>query len=113
VFGGARRSILLSRIFADLEHGTVAGDVNADGSRTLTIGLPAAQTVELMGDFTDWRPVPMTRALNGTWVARVALSPGSHRVNVRMDAGPWRTPPGLPVAPDDFGGLVGLLVIHQ
>ncbi len=92
--------------------GTVISDLHADGSRTMSITLPAGQTVEIMGDFTDWRPVAMMRAPNGGWSVRVVLAPGSHRVNIRVDAGPWRVPPDLPVAPDDFGGLVGLLVIR-
>jgi hypothetical protein len=31
---------------------------------------------------------------------------------MRVDAGPWQAPPGLPKAQDDFGGEVGLLVVR-
>ncbi|HXC26084.1 MAG TPA: glycogen-binding domain-containing protein, partial [Gemmatimonadaceae bacterium] len=112
MLGTLHRTTPLARMIAALNHVSVAGDMNADGSRTVTIVLPTAHTVDLMGDFTAWRPIAMTRAPNGVWVTRVALSPGSHAMNIRVDGSSWRAPPGLPVAPDDFGGVVGLLVIH-
>ena len=92
--------------------GTAVSDVHPDGTRTLVLTLPDAHTVEIMGDFTDWRPVAMTRAPDGQWYTRAVLSSGAHRVNIRADGGEWRVPPGLPTTPDDFGGVVGVLVIH-
>jgi hypothetical protein len=79
--------------------------------------------VELMADFTDWVPVPLVRLPRGTaggrardaadlWAAELVIAPGVHRVNVRVDGGPWRPPPGLSVVRDEFGGEVGLLVVR-
>jgi hypothetical protein len=110
--GGVRRSTSPSRMLSAIEHNAAVSDLNPDGSRTLTLALPAAKTVELMGDFTAWRPVAMTRTSNGGWSTSVVLPQGSHRMDVRVDGGPWRAPPGLPDATDDFGGLVGVLVIR-
>jgi len=39
------------------------------------------------------------------------LERGTHQFNVRVDGGSWGVPPGIGTAPDDFGGVVGLLVI--
>jgi hypothetical protein len=87
-------------------------DVLPDGTRTLQIRVPDARAVELMGDFTDWTPVAMARTSADTWTYNVFIGPGVHRLNVRIDGGPWIAPPGLTAARDDFGGEVGLLVVQ-
>ena len=81
-----------------------------DGVRLL---MPAigATLVELMGDFTQWEPVSMLVQPDGWWVLSRALPPGLYRVNVRVDGGPWRVPPGLPSEDDGLGGRSGLLLI--
>jgi hypothetical protein len=68
--------------------------------------------VELMADFTDWTPVPFAERADGVWELALFISPGVHRVNVRVDGGPWQVPPGLTAARDEFGGEVGLLVVQ-
>lgn len=102
---------------------------NGDGARVLHLRVPGAHRVELMADFTDWMPVPLVRLdhkasgkkggrkRNGpqhddVWSVALVIAPGVHRVNVRVDGGPWRPPPGLSVARDEFGGEVGLLVVQ-
>jgi hypothetical protein len=47
-----------------------------------------------------------------TWTYNVFIGPGVHRINIRIDGGPWVAPPGLTVVRDDFGGAVGLLVVQ-
>jgi hypothetical protein len=42
----------------------------------------------------------------------LVIAPGVHRVNIRVDGGAWRPPPGLSVVRDEFGGEVGLLVVR-
>ena len=81
------------------------------GMQLLRVVAPRAQVVELMGDFTDWRPVSLTASDDGAWEVTLPIAPGIHRVNVRVDGGAWSAPPGLTVATDDFGGAVGLLPI--
>ena len=69
-------------------------------------------TVEITGDFTQWDPVRLTRGSDGSWTAVFPISAGTHQLNVRVDGGAWRVPPGLLAATDEFGGAVGILTIE-
>jgi hypothetical protein len=71
--------------------------------------VPGATRVELMGDFTAWRAVPLNRLDDGVWELILPLGAGLYRVNVRVDGGPWVAPSGMPLVTDDFGGTVGIL----
>lgn len=85
----------------------------SDGTRAIRLRLPEhARTVELMGDFTGWAPVAMRFDDTGAWVATLPVAPGTHRMNLRVDGGAWRVPPGLPPVTDDFNGVAGLLVVR-
>jgi hypothetical protein len=66
--------------------------------------------VELAGSFSDWKLVPLTRTADG-WEAEIALPPGTHRVAVRINGGPWQAPRGTARVKDDFGGESGLIVV--
>lgn len=81
------------------------------GRYRLTIDAPRARRVELTGDFTNWKPVQLSREVDGRWALTLALSAGTHRLNARVDGGRWIVPPGLTTMSDDFAGEVGLLVI--
>ena len=84
------------------------------GSRyELSIVAPRARQVEITGDFTNWKPLALTRAADGRWTATLALPAGTHRINARVDGGSWVVPPGLTTMSDDFAGEVGLLVIER
>lgn len=82
------------------------------GARTLTVRGVAAERVEIAGDFTDWQPVPLGQVSRLAWALPVTLAPGVYRLNVRIDGGPWRVPRGTTPLRDEFGGLVGLVVIR-
>lgn len=82
------------------------------GFLELLIAAPHSTEVELMGDFTDWLPVPLTRADAGRWRLRLRIPPGIYGVNVRYDRGAWVVPAGLPKTKDEFGGETGLLVVR-
>jgi hypothetical protein len=69
-----------------------------------------ATTVELMADFTDWTPVALERG-DGVWRLQRAVSPGLHRLAIRIDGGEWTTPANLPTVEDDLGGRVALLTV--
>jgi hypothetical protein len=84
----------------------------ASGARGIRIRLPGAAAAELMGDFTDWQPVPLQSLGDDLWELTLALPPGSYRFNVRADGGPWVVPPGITPFADDFGGIVALLVVR-
>jgi hypothetical protein len=82
------------------------------GKRRFVVRAPHARVVELTGDFTAWRPVALTRTDAETWEATLALAPGVHHVNIRVDGERWSAPPGMLTADDEFAGTVGLLVVE-
>ena len=82
-----------------------------NGWQTFVLRAPGARTVELMGDFTDWLPVAMGRAGEEYWQVALPLGAGAHRLNVRIDGGPWTVPLGLAVGEDDLGGVSAIIVI--
>ena len=82
------------------------------GRRTLVVRAPAARELEVAGDFTGWQAVPLVRGQDGWWAVTLPIPHGVHQVNLRLDRGEWRVPPGLPSVSDEFGGRVGLLVIE-
>ncbi|HWO87914.1 MAG TPA: glycogen-binding domain-containing protein [Gemmatimonadales bacterium] len=84
------------------------------GSRyVVRVRAPEARTVEIMGDFSDWRPVTLTAADDGSWIAVLELTSGIYRLNLRVDGGVWEVPPGLAAQPDEFGGMAGVLIIGR
>ena len=90
-----------------------ATNVDSDTLRVvLMVDAPRAESVELMGDVTEWTVTQMTRSKNGRWRAELKLSPGVHRMMVRADHGSWIAPPGYPVGNDDFGSPVGMIVVR-
>jgi hypothetical protein len=82
-----------------------------DGLAVLVVRAPGARRVEVMGDFTDWRPLTLTAAADGRWRYAGGLPSGLHRFNLRVDDGPWGTPRGAGVAADEFGGVAAVLVV--
>lgn len=82
-----------------------------DSLRVVTIHLPLAAGVEVMGDFTDWAPMVMTKTPNGDWQVELAIAPGTHRLVIRVDGGAWTVPPNLTRVHDDYGGEVGILIV--
>jgi hypothetical protein len=84
----------------------------AFGVRALTIHAPGAASVELAGDFTDWQPVALRPVGRDTWRLDLALAPGIHRLNVRIDGGAWTVPRGATPQADEFGSTVGLVVVR-
>ena len=91
--------------------GRVEVRATGDSSRLVAVHYPAASTVELVADFTDWQPVALSRLPNGSWSLECVIAPGTHRVAVRVDGGEWMVPPNLPRVKDEFGGEVGLLIV--
>lgn len=83
-----------------------------NGLRTVVLRVPGARTVEISGDFTSWKPVAMQEVSPNRWEATLAIAPGSHRVNVRINGDAWTAPPGVPSLEDEFNGRVGLIVVR-
>lgn len=77
--------------------------------RSFRIRAPDAHQIEVMGDFSQWKPVPLKALDGGWWEVTLPLGPGTYRMNLRVDGGPWLAPPGVLTIEDEFGGVVGLL----
>ena len=102
---------------ASIETGTPDGAPSTTVRDTLRVVLlidaPKAESVELMGDATQWSITPMRRLPNGRWRAELKLSPGMHRITVRADGGQWIAPPGLPIGNDEYGSPVGMVLVRR
>jgi 1,4-alpha-glucan branching enzyme len=63
-------------------------------TQTFSIPAPAAQSVQLVGDFTHWQklPIPLRKEGNGVWRASVELEPGEYHYRFLVD-GQWRDDP--------------------
>lgn len=81
------------------------------GERTIIVRAGGIERLEVMGTFTGWEARPLTRFGRDHWELTVPISAGIHEINIRMDGGKWRPPPGLPTRRDGFNGEVGILVI--
>lgn len=81
------------------------------GQRVVRIRVPNARSVELSGDFTGWKPVTLTRADADRWEVTLPITPGMHRVAIRVDGDAWTVPPGVNAVPDEFDGAVGIIII--
>jgi AMP-activated protein kinase-like protein len=82
----------------------------AGAQRVLRVRAAGARSVEVMADFTNWAPVPLTPEASG-FAHDFALSSGTHHVVVRVDGASWRPATNTPAVNDDLGGRVGLLVV--
>ncbi len=76
----------------------------------VVVQIDSASRVELMADFTDWSPIVLDRD-GKKWKLDRAVPAGLHRIAIRVDGGEWLSPPGLPRATDDLGGVVGLITV--
>jgi hypothetical protein len=79
--------------------------------RTLRVRVPDAASVELMGDFTDWVPVRLVQVAPAVWEIELVVPTGVHRVNIRLNGGPWSAPGGARLERTEFGGAVGIVVV--
>ncbi len=80
--------------------------------REIVVQAPTASTVELAGDFTDWKPVALRRWGEDSWRTLLPVAPGLHRLAVRIDGGEWQAPPGTRPVRSEFGGEVAEVVVE-
>ena len=81
--------------------------------RTIRVRARSAESVELAGDFTMWKPVSLTQEPDGWWSTTLPIQPGTYQMNVRVNGGVWVVPPGLTTVADEFGAVVGVLTITK
>ena len=80
--------------------------------REIKVWAPGARVVEIMADFVDWLPVPLIRQPNGEWQGYYRITPGLHRVNVRIDGVELDAPLNWPLEKDEFLGTVALVLVR-
>ena len=83
----------------------------ANGAQKITVRIGGVETVEVMGDFSDWTPLVLMRRGRDLWDITLPVEAGIHEINLRVDGGAWIAPPGLPTRKDAFNGEVGLLMV--
>ena len=99
-----------SRLAAGGDGGTAVA-IAADVGGTLRVHVYGpAEVVEVMGEFSGWQPLRLERQ-GGAWILPQRLQSGLYRILVRVDGGEWRTPDNLPRTEDEFGTVVGLVVV--
>lgn len=76
----------------------------------VTVWVPDASTVEMMGGFSNWEPVLMVPTDDDRWQLRIRMTPGIQEANIRIDGRRWSVPPGLTGVDDGLGGTVGVFV---
>jgi hypothetical protein len=81
------------------------------GMQKIVIHVGGVETVDVMGDFSDWSPLTLVRRGRDLWELSVPVSPGVHQINVRVDGGAWMAPPGIPTVRNAFDGEVGMIVV--
>jgi hypothetical protein len=83
----------------------------ADGRVEITLPVRAAAAAPyVVGDFTQWQPVAMTRA-GEAWSVRLSIAPGTYHYAFRGADGKTFVPASLPQVDDGFGGTSAVLVV--
>jgi 1,4-alpha-glucan branching enzyme len=72
---------------------------------------PGARSVELVGDFNHWRPLPMQKSMDSWWLAQVELCHGHHQYRFLVDGGPILDPSATGVGRDERGERVSLIAV--
>jgi hypothetical protein len=85
---------------------------SGEGLQKITVHVGGVESVDVMGDFSDWTPLTLVRHGRDTWELNVPMSPGVHQIDIRVDGGTWVAPPGMPTMRDGFNGEVGVLVVN-
>ena len=70
---------------------------------------PAAQHVELVGEFNQWRPLPMENWLDGWWIAKVPLGHGNHQYFYLIDGKSVLDPCAAGIGHNEHGETVSCI----
>jgi hypothetical protein len=69
--------------------------------------------LEIAGDWNGWSPTPLEHMGENRWSASLSLNPGIYHYSLVVDGSEWTLPEGAASVSDEFGGVVGLLVIKH
>lgn len=91
---------------------TSSDSTRGRGVQVIRVRAPASERVEVMADFTNWDAVALVRTPAGVWEITLPIAPGQHHLNVRLDGGDWVVPTNVARVTDEFGGVVGLILVR-
>jgi hypothetical protein len=87
--------------------------VDSADLREIKVWAPGVERVELMADFVDWVPVPLIKQSTGEWRGYYRVSPGLHRLNLRLDGKEIDVPSRLARFEDELtGAFVGMVIVR-
>ncbi len=72
---------------------------------------PYARTVELQGDFSDWRPIAMQHRVDGWWFLQVPVTHGHHHYRFIVDGKPHLDPRAAGIIRNEAGEEVSVLAV--
>lgn len=80
---------------------------------TLSVYLPMAKNVGVMGAFNDWdaKRSPMTRGADGNWTITLRLPPGSYEYQFLTNGNTRMTDPNAPATDSEFGEANSVLTV--
>jgi hypothetical protein len=82
----------------------------SDATVRLEVRGAVGSQVEIMSDFTNWKPIALEHT-GSVWRGDRIVAPGLHRIALRIDGGEWIVPSNVQRATDDLGGVVGLITV--
>lgn len=84
-------------------------------AKRFVIYKPDVSQVEIVGDFTDWKRIPMQRISNsGYWEISFELKKGEHRFSYILEGRhPFADPTILAHEPDDFGNKDSIFYVGE
>ena len=72
---------------------------------------PGAKSVEIVGDFNSWRPLPMQKSVDSWWQVQIELCHGHHQYRFLVDGHPTLDPNATGVVRDERGERVSLVAV--
>lgn len=88
------------------------GERTAEGRRVrFALRAEGAERVEIAGDFSNWRPLPMEE-VSGVWQITRFLAPGVHHFGFLVD-GEWAMPADAPGLMDDGWGRQNASIVIE
>lgn len=83
------------------------------GEVVLVCSILQARSVNLVGNFNNWRELPMTRAADGTFRTKLRLGPGTYYYQFVVDGRARRDPDGFQLSSKSCSWISGFEVYED